>query len=418
MKRHKVKFDEDGKVCPRDPRILKLNPMCANFIQYDKIPFNPVNPHPDPVNPHPDLPLRKLGKIPEKLDIPAGDPNKFNKLKKIGDSGYNYETLPQDYTNQRIPLHGRKILETSVENQFQRIPTLNQYDMDFIDIYEPPRNVTFDKVNPDPNPYKEEVRNIGEVELQEFPSVLRTSRLPPPQKELLTDEDLINQQIRQPGGEVELQDLTEPPPSPPSLDTEQEIIDEALNKITKGRDQLTLKEFNSVVKTLRGRGIELEEIYWTITSADLVDLESEQEIEGLPKKEISNIRNIKKSLQEFIAKQRKQLDLPLIRRQITPLQEEIELQEITPLTERTAEESRSFPARMVQKQATRLKLPAEFGKNLATFIDRLTGRIITEQPRQFETDVEFQPEFRDVEISRPKLRFSEKFGEISSFKRN
>ena len=99
-------------------------------------------------------------------------------------------------------------------------------------------------LNPDPNPYKEEVRNIGEVELQEFPSVLRSERLPPPQKELL------DQQIRQQGGEVELQDLTEPPPSLPSQDTEQEILNEALNKITEKQKQLTLKEFNSVVKTL------------------------------------------------------------------------------------------------------------------------------------------------------------------------
>ncbi len=411
MKRHKVKFDEDGKVCPKDPRILKLNPMCANYIQYDKIPFNPVNPHPA-------LPLRKLGKIPEKLDIPAGDPNKFNKLKKIGDSGYNYETLPQDYTNQRIPLHGRKILETTAENQFQRIPTLNQYDMDFINIYEPPRNLIFDKVNPNPNPYKEEIRNIGEVELQEFPSVLRSERLPPlEQKELLTDEDLLEQQTRQLQGEIELQDLTEPPPSPPSLDTEQEILNEALNKITEGRDQLTLKEFNSVVKTLRGKGFQLDEIYWTLTSADLVNLELEQQIEGLPKKEISNIRNIRKSLQEFTAKQTQQLDMPLLRRQITPLQEEIELQEITPLTERTSVESRSFPARMIQKRATRLKLPAEVGKKLAEITDVFKGKI-TEPPKQFETDIEFQPEFRDVEISRPKLKFTERVGEISSFKRN
>jgi hypothetical protein len=194
MKRHKVKFNEDGEVCPSDPRILKINPMCANFIQYEKLPFNPVNPHPE-------FPLRKLGKIPEKLDIPAGDPNKFNKLKKIGDSGYNYETLPQDYTNQRIPLHGRKILEASAESQFQKIPKLNQYDMDFIDIYAPPRNVTFDKVNPDPNPYKQEIRNIGEVELQEFPRVLRSERLPP----LLTDEDLIEYQERQLKAKIELQ---------------------------------------------------------------------------------------------------------------------------------------------------------------------------------------------------------------------
>jgi hypothetical protein len=427
MKRHKVRFDEDGKVCPTDPRILKINPMCANFIQYEKLPFNPVNPHPD-------FPLRKLGKIPEKLDIPAGDPNKFNKLKKIGDSGYNYETLPQDYTNQRIPLHGRKILETSAESQFQKIPTLNQYDMDFIDIYEPPRNVTFDRVNPNPNPYKQETRNIGEIELEEFPSVLRSSRLPPPpQKELLTDEDLIEYQERQLkakielqdlieyqerqlGGEIELQDLTEPPPSPPSQDTEQEILNEALNKITEGREQLTLKEFNSVVKTLRGRGIELEDIYWAITSADLVNLELEQQIQGLPKKEISNIRNIKNALEEFTAKQREQLDMPLVRRQTTPLQADIELQEITPLTERTAIESRSFPARMIQKRATRLKLPAEVGKKLAEITDVFKGKII-KQP-QPEPDIEFQPEFRDVQISRPTLKFTERIGEISSFNRS
>jgi hypothetical protein len=423
MKRHKVKFNEDGEVCPSDPRILKINPMCANFIQYEKLPFNPVNPHPE-------FPLRKLGKIPEKLDIPAGDPNKFNKLKKIGDSGYNYETLPQDYTNQRIPLHGRKILEASAESQFQKIPKLNQYDMDFIDIYAPPRNVTFDKVNPDPNPYKQEIRNIGEVELQEFPSVLRSERLPP----LLTDEDLIEYQERQLkakielqdlieyqerqlGGEIELQDLTEPPPSPPSLDTEQEILNEALNKIPKGREQLTLKEFNSVVKTLRGKGFELDEIYWTLTSADLVDLELEQQIEGLPKKEISNIRNIRKSLQDFTAKQREQLDMPLVRRQITPSQADIELQEITPLTERTAIESRSFPARMIQKRATRLKLPAEVGKKLAEITDVFKGKLI-EQPRQYQTDIEFQPEFRDVQISKPTLKFTERIGEISSFNRS
>jgi hypothetical protein len=410
MKRHKVRFDEDGKVCPTDPRILKINPMCANFIQYEKLPFNPVNPHPD-------FPLRKLGKIPEKLDIPAGDPNKFNKLKKIGDSGYNYETLPQDYTNQRIPLHGRKILETSAESQFQKIPTLNQYDMDFIDIYEPPRNVTFDRVNPNPNPYKQETRNIGEIELEEFPRVLRSSRLPPlEEKELLTDEDLIEYQERQLKAEIELQDLTEPPPSPPSQDTEQEILNEALNKITEGREQLTLKEFNSVVKTLRGRGIELEDIYWTLTSADLVNLELEQQIQGLPKKEISNIRNIKNALEEFTAKQREQLDMPLVRRQTTPPQADIELQEITPLTERTAIESRSFPARMIQKRATRLKLPAEVGKKLAEITDVFKGKII-KQP-QPEPDIEFQPEFRDVQISRPTLKFAERIGEISSFKRS
>jgi hypothetical protein len=77
--------------------------------------------------------------------------------------------------------------------------------MDFIDIYAPPRNVTFDKVNPDPNPYKQEIRNIGEVELQEFPSVLRSERLPP----LLTDEDLIEYQERQLKAKIELQDLIE-----------------------------------------------------------------------------------------------------------------------------------------------------------------------------------------------------------------
>jgi hypothetical protein len=423
MKRHKVRFDEDGKVCPTDPRILKINPMCANFIQYEKLPFNPVNPHPE-------FPLRKLGKIPEKLDIPAGDPNKFNKLKKIGDSGYNYETLPQDYTNQRIPVHGRKILETSAESQFQKIPTLNQYDMDFINIYEPPRNVTFDRVNPNPNPYKQEIRNIGEIELEEFPSVLRSSRLPPPpQKELLTDEDLIEYQERQLkakielqerqfGGEIELQDLTEPPPSPPSLDTEQEILNEALNQITEGREQLTLKEFNSVVKTLRGRGIELEDIYWAITSADLVNLELEQQIQGLPKKEISNIRNIKNALEEFTAKQREQLDMPFVRRQITPPQAEIDLQEITPLTERDAEVSRSFAARTIQKYAKRFKLPDEVGKKLAEITDDFKGKIIKRPEPQPEPDIEFQPEFRDVQISKPKLKFIEKIGEISSFNRS
>jgi hypothetical protein len=284
--------------------------------------------------------------------------------------------------------------------------------MDFIDIYEPPRNVTFDRVNPNPNPYKQETRNIGEIELEEFPRVLRSSRLPP----LLTDEDLIEYQERQLKAEIELQDLTEPPPSPPSQDTEQEILNEALNKITEGREQLTLKEFNSVVKTLRGRGIELEDIYWTLTSADLVNLELEQQIQGLPKKEISNIRNIKNALEEFTAKQREQLDMPLVRRQTTPPQADIELQEITPLTERTAIESRSFPARMIQKRATRLKLPAEVGKKLAEITDVFKGKII-KQP-QPEPDIEFQPEFRDVQISRPTLKFAERIGEISSFNRS
>jgi hypothetical protein len=436
MKRHKVRFDEDGKVCPTDPRILKINPMCANFIQYEKLPFNPVNPPFNPVNPRPEFLLRKLGKIPEKLDIPAGDPNKFNKLKKIGDSGYNYETLPQDYTNQRIPVHGRKILETSAESQFQKIPTLNQYDMDFINIYEPPRNVTFDRVNPNPNPYKQEIRNIGEIELQEFPSVLRSSRLPPPpQKELLTDEDLIEYQERQLkakielqdlieyqerqfGGEIELQDLTEPPPSPPSQDTEQEIYEEAFKQIPKDRTQLTLKEFNSVVKTLRGRGIELEDIYWAITSADLVNLELEQQIQGLPKKEISNIRNIKNALEEFTAKQREQLDMPFVRRQITPPQAEIDIQEITPLTERDADVSRSFAARTIQKYAKRFKLPDEVGKKLAEITDDFKGKIIKRPEPQPEPDIEFQPEFRDVQISKPKLKFIERIGEISSFNRS
>ena len=44
-----------------------------------------------------------------------------------------------------------------------------------------------------------------------------------------------------------------------------------------------------------------------------------------------------------------------------------------------------------QKRATRLKLPAEVGKKLAEITDVFKGKII-DQPRQYETDIEFQPE--------------------------
>ena len=180
MERYKVKFDEDGKVCPTDPRILKRNPMCANFIQYDKMPFNPVSPHSQ-------LPLKKLGIIPEKLPPKTLDPEEF-KLKKIGD-GYYTEVLPQDYTNQNIPLHGRKLINFEGQQIYQSIPRINQFDIDapYEDIFEPPKNVTFDKVNPNPNPFKQEVRNIGEIELQ--PINVIQSRLPRPRQ--MTNEELI-----------------------------------------------------------------------------------------------------------------------------------------------------------------------------------------------------------------------------------
>jgi hypothetical protein len=74
---------------------------------------------------------------------------------------------------------------------------------------------------------------------------------------------------------------------------------------------------------------------------------------------------------------------------------------------------------MIQKRATRLKLPPEVGKKLAEITDVFKGKLI-KQPEQYQTesDIEFQPEFRDVQISRPTLKFTERIGEISSFNRS
>ena len=91
-RRHKVTFTEDGKVCPTDPRILKRNPLCANYMMQEKLPFKPDN--------RPHLLIHRLGHLPDepdkhKPDLSPDDP----RLRQIQKRPYEHVTLPQDDTN-------------------------------------------------------------------------------------------------------------------------------------------------------------------------------------------------------------------------------------------------------------------------------------------------------------------------------
>jgi hypothetical protein len=140
MVRYKVKFDDEGKICPNSIEHLKRNPECGIYFIEDK----PFNPHNKPPRENPfskidkNLTIDAFGKfIPAQEErptttIPRGRGLTPSVLKQ---SPFQSLELPQDETNEL--LQGKRGVLEMLENRrrggFQSVPVNNDLSTDVVD---------------------------------------------------------------------------------------------------------------------------------------------------------------------------------------------------------------------------------------------------------------------------------------------
>lgn len=309
---YKVTFDTDGNKCPRNITALRNKPECGILFREDQ-PFKPSNRFPLPKN----FEMRSLDPkdIPKKMNVPQGtiDPSKPLLNEDPRRLAFT-ESIP-DYDKQDIfYLMSRGTV--SSEN-YTRLPTSDT----LLTEQEPPQiSRTFthqdaDRVirqldNTMPIQPRDLIGQLEEPPLEQPRSILRTGRfrkLPDPRDTEfvrprdMSDAELIEEQIQQlkrsmpPETHENVTKVVEQEMFPTTPVSEEMEILKGIDKyIRKGRNEISQREFDTLVSELTPRGITTEKIMEVVEKYNAFDPVFEKAIGGVAdSKERAFLRRMK-----------------------------------------------------------------------------------------------------------------------------
>ena len=300
---YKVTFNDDGNKCPRNIIELREKPECGVLFREEQ-PFKPDNRFPLPKG----FELKHISKIPEKINIPQGimpssdmparedprrlaftegvlpqDENQVNMSRRINAYRTNYERIPG-------------IAETELTNVRENIPeiskTFTHQDVDRViqSLDETMPIMVRDML----------VDALEEPVLEQPRSIIRQSRIRPlgdprnteiPQKVKprgMTDAELIDDHIQQlkrtmpPDTHEKITKVVEQELFPTTAISEEMEILKSINKyVRKGRNEISQKELDTIIKDLTGRSIKTERIMEVVDKYNAFDPAFEKAIGGV-----------------------------------------------------------------------------------------------------------------------------------------
>ncbi len=287
---YKVKFDENGTICPRSITELRRKPECGVYFIEDK-PFEPQNKFP--------LPKSKIqisdvpGSLPKLPNIPEGIIPKTEAPITSKDTPFdNLELLPQDnpLIYKASSLH---LINSNSSNLFDRLP--NEEGIELPDV-----------VRTYPHQDNDRVVNL------DYPDLIRLdSNLPEADPR---DTEFIEQQIRQLQRKIavsehqnvrtEFEEFKRLQPAEQELfpltqkSEELVILEEADKIITKTRTNLTEPQVTKLAEELAKRGIAPDRTISVLTELEMFDPSLETAIKGMPTKERALMRKIHETMKE------------------------------------------------------------------------------------------------------------------------
>jgi len=239
--RYKVKFEGRDK-CIDTPEYLRKHPECG-VIFYDRLPFNPSNKPEGVIRTFPIYKYQSVGLRPS-TNPPFMPPYETEKANAIGDSIYSTPVLPQDRVNDVQPIVRNRAL---TEDGYARIPTTNQefnlyedpnlYDIEASRPRAPPPNARPEEIfenypttgiemenlsaSPRANDWADEVRGL---ELQTERQLERAQEVIGGATDM-TEEELIDQQMRDTGAGVGFDLSPEPSVQPQAVERAMNVVD-------------------------------------------------------------------------------------------------------------------------------------------------------------------------------------------------
>jgi len=312
---YKVRFDDDGSKCPRSIIELRNKPECGVLFREEQ-PFKPNNRFPLPKN----FDLRSLDPkdIPKGIIIPKGviDPSKAplredprllafepDKLdydtntityltSRMGSNVSGYRRLQEapeiatELVTENVPEITRTFTHQDADRviqQLDEIMPIMQRDM-LVDPLEEP-------VLEQPRPITSRIRKIPQRDLLADPRDTEFAEKLRPRG--MTDEELIEEQIQQlkrtmptdtheeisskKKGKMKEQELF--PLTP--ISEEMEILQSIDKYVRKGRNEISQRELDAIIKDLNPRGIPTERIMEVVDKYNAYDPVFEKEIGGV-----------------------------------------------------------------------------------------------------------------------------------------
>lgn len=259
MKAKLVKFDDDGRQCKSDIEYLRRHPECGiTFIQ-DK-PFKPDNPKNKFRQIDRDFTINTLNRpIPVEPIIPSAPP--IGKTPEIGQAITDSPYLPQDYTG-RYDLNGRRILADTHYGQ-----NMDEYvSTKIVNAFNRSGYGIVPRIGNDSYSHQE------------------------PNQRILTDEELIERQIKQTKTRTTLPKPRRPLPEIPGselivVDPEVEealVIQQAERFIRKGRPQISRREAEQIADFFIQKNILRERTIEILQEYNLYDEAFELNLEKIP----------------------------------------------------------------------------------------------------------------------------------------
>ena len=300
---YKVTFNDDGNKCPRNIIELREKPECGVLFREEQ-PFKPDNRFPLPKG----FELRHLGKIPGKINIPQGimpssdmparedprrlaftegvlpqDENQVNMSRRINAYRTEYERISgiteTELTNVRenVPEISKTFTHQDVDRVIQSLDEtmpimVRDMLVDALEepVLEQPRSII----------KQSRIRPLGDPRNTEFTEKLRPRGM--------TVAELIEDHIQQlkrtmpPDTHKEINKVVEQELFPTTAISEEMEILKSINKyVRKGRNEISQRELDTIIKDLTGRSIKTERIMEVVDKYNAFDPAFEKAIGGV-----------------------------------------------------------------------------------------------------------------------------------------
>ena len=299
---YKVKFDDDGSRCPRNITSLREKPECGVLFREEQ-PFKPDNRFPLPKG----FELKHIGNvIPGKINIPQGimpssdmpltedprrlaftenempqDENQVNMSRRINTYRTNYERIPGYIETELtdVPEISKTFTHQDVDRVIQSLdetmPTVARDMLNVVDaveepVLEQPRSII----------RQSRIRPLGDPRNTEFAEKLRPRGM--------TVAELIEDHIQQlkrtmpPDTHEKINKVVEQELFPTTAISEEMEILKSINKyVRKGRNEISQRELDTIIKDLTGRSIKTERIMEVVDKYNAFDPAFEKAIGGV-----------------------------------------------------------------------------------------------------------------------------------------
>ena len=302
---YKVTFNDDGNKCPRNIIELREKPECGVLFREEQ-PFKPNSRFPLPKG----FELKHIGNVPEKINIPQGImPSSVMPMKEDPRRlAFTENELPQDENQVNM---SRRI--NAYRTDYERIPGMPETELPPIRENIPEISKTFTHQDADrviqslddtmPIKYRDMLNVVDALEepvLEQPRSIIRQSRIRPitdPRNTEfteklrprgMTDEELIEDHIQQlkrtmpPDTHKKITKVVEQELFPLTGVSEEMEILKSINKyVRKGRNEISQKELDTIIKDLTGRSIPREKIMEVVDKYNAFDPSFEKAIGGV-----------------------------------------------------------------------------------------------------------------------------------------